>query len=41
MDSHKLQQAVKLYDAGRQTIKEIEEFTGVKKATLYREKRQT
>lgn len=35
-DDHKLQQAVKLYNAGQHTVKEIEELTGVKKATLYR-----
>lgn len=35
-DSHKLQQAVKLYNAGQHTVKEIEELTGIKKATLYR-----
>ncbi len=40
-DSHKLQQAVKLYNAGQHTGKEIEELTGVKKATLYRGVRQT
>ena len=31
-DNHKLLQAVKLYNAGRHTIKEIEEHTGEKKA---------
>ena len=35
-DEHKLQQAVKLYNAGQHRISEIEELTGVKKATLYR-----
>ena len=35
-DSRKLQQAIKLYDAGQHTIREIEELTNVKKATLYR-----
>ena len=35
-DSRKLQQAVKLYDAGQHSVKEIEELTGIKKATLYR-----
>ena len=35
-DSKKLQQAIKLYDAGQHTIREIEELTNVKKATLYR-----
>ena len=34
-DGRKLQQALKLYDAGRHTVKEIEELTGIKKATLY------
>ena len=36
VDSHKLQQAVKLYQSGQHTTKEIEELTGIKKATLYR-----
>ena len=35
-DPHKLQQAVKLYRARQHTVKEIEELTGIKKATLYR-----
>ena len=35
-DPRKLRQAVKLYQAGQHTVKEIEELTGVKKATLYR-----
>ena len=35
-DQRKLQQAVKLYEAGQHTIAEIEELTGIKKATLYR-----
>lgn len=35
-DPRKVQQAVKLYRAGHHTVKEIEELTGVKKATLYR-----
>lgn len=35
-DSRKLQQALKLYDAGQHSVKEIEELTGIKKATLYR-----
>lgn len=35
-DSRKLQQATKLYDAGQHSVKEIEELTGIKKATLYR-----
>ena len=35
-DQHKLQQALKLYEAGKHTMAEIEELTGIKKATLYR-----
>lgn len=35
-DSHKLKQALKLYEAKQHTVREIEELTGVKKATLYR-----
>ena len=35
-DSHKLQQALKLYEAGQHTLAEIEELTGIKKTTLYR-----
>ena len=35
-DSRKLQQAIKLYDTGQHTIKEIEGLTSIKKATLYR-----
>lgn len=35
-DSHKLRQALKLYEAGQHTVAEIEELTGIKKATLYR-----
>lgn len=35
-DPRKVQQAVKLYRAGQHTVKEIEELTGIKKATLYR-----
>lgn len=35
-DSRKLAQAVKLYETGQHTVREIEELTGVKKATLYR-----
>lgn len=35
-DSRKLQQAIKLYRAGQYTVREIEELTGIKKATLYR-----
>ena len=35
-DSRKVQQALKLYHARQHTVKEIEELTGVKKATLYR-----
>lgn len=35
-DPKRVQQAVKLYQAGQHSIREIEELTGVKKATLYR-----
>ena len=35
-DQRKLQQALKLYEAGKHTVAEIEELTGIKKATLYR-----
>ena len=35
-DHRKLQQAIKLYQAGQHTVREIEEVTGIKKATLYR-----
>lgn len=35
-DQKKVAQALKLYDAGEHTAKEIEELTGVKRATLYR-----
>lgn len=35
-DPHKLKQAIKLYQSKQHTVKEIEELTGVKKATLYR-----
>ena len=35
-DVRKVCQAVKLYRAGQHTAREIEELTGVKKATLYR-----
>lgn len=35
-DEQKVQQAVKLYNARQHSIKEIEELTGVKKSTLYR-----
>lgn len=31
-----IQKAVKLYKTGQYSIKEIEELTGVKKSTLYR-----
>lgn len=36
VDSRKLTQAKKLYEAGQHTLREIEELTGIKKATLYR-----
>ena len=35
-DEKRLRQAVKLYKTKQHTVKEIEELTGVKKATLYR-----
>ena len=35
-DQRKIRQAVKLYETGQHTVKEIEELTGVKKSTLYR-----
>lgn len=35
-DQRKLQQAIKLYNGGLHTVKEIEALTGIKKATLYR-----
>ena len=35
-DQRKLQQAIKLYQSGQHTVREIEELTGIKKATLYR-----
>lgn len=35
-DQKKIDQALKLYDAERHTVKEIEELTGVKRATFYR-----
>lgn len=35
-DQRKLRQALKLYEAGQHTVTEIEELTGIKKATLYR-----
>jgi DNA invertase Pin-like site-specific DNA recombinase len=35
-DQKKIKQALKLYDAEIHTVKEIEELTGVKRATLYR-----
>jgi DNA invertase Pin-like site-specific DNA recombinase len=35
-DTHKLRQALKLYETRQHTVREIEELTGVKKATLYR-----
>ena len=34
--SEKVRQAVKLYSTNQYSIKEIEELTGVKKSTLYR-----
>lgn len=35
-DPRKVAQAVKLYQAGTHSVREIEELTGIKKATLYR-----
>ena len=35
-NSQKVKQAVKLYHTKQYTVREIEELTGVKKATLYR-----
>lgn len=35
-DAQKVRQAVKLYHAGQHSIREIEELTGVKRSTLYR-----
>lgn len=39
-DPRKVQQAIKLYTTRQYTLKEIEELTGVKKATVYRELRK-
>lgn len=36
IDEAKVKQAVKLYNTKQYSVKEIEELTGVKKATLYR-----
>lgn len=36
IDQRKVKQAVKLYEARQHSLREIEELTGVKKATLYR-----
>lgn len=36
IDSEKLDRAIRLYKSEEYTVKEIEEMTGVKKATLYR-----
>lgn len=36
IDTVKVKQAVKLYRTGQYSVKEIEDLTGVKKATLYR-----
>lgn len=35
-NAQKVKQAVKLYHTKQYTVREIEELTGVKKATLYR-----
>ena len=39
-DSKDIQKAIKLYHTGQHSIKEIEELTGVKKDTLYRNLKQ-
>ena len=39
VDPHKLKQAVKLYKAKQHSIREIEELTGIKRSTLYRNTR--
>lgn len=36
MDAKKVKRAVELYRTGQYTVREIEELTGVKKSTLYR-----
>jgi DNA invertase Pin-like site-specific DNA recombinase len=35
-DQKKIEQALKLYDTATHTVKEIQELTGVTRATLYR-----
>lgn len=40
MDPEKIKKAVKLYNTRQYSIKEIEELTGVKKSTLYRNLQQ-
>ena len=35
-DQHKLRQALKLYEAGKHAMTEIEELTGIKRSTIYR-----
>lgn len=35
-DSNTIKKAVKLYQTGQYSVKEIEELTGIKKSTLYR-----
>jgi DNA invertase Pin-like site-specific DNA recombinase len=39
-DNKKVEKAIKLYNSQQYTVKEIEEMTGVSKATLYRSIRQ-
>ncbi|MBT2723987.1 helix-turn-helix domain-containing protein [Bacillus sp. ISL-46] len=39
-DNKKVEKAIKLYNSKQYTVKEIEEMTGVSKATLYRSIRQ-
>ncbi len=36
IDSEKLRRAVKLYNSGEYSVKEITELTGVRKSTLYK-----
>jgi len=39
-DNKKVEKALKLYDTEQYTVREIEDMTGVSKATLYRELRK-
>ena len=36
VDQRKVAQALKLYETGQYTMKEIEELTGLKRSTIYR-----